>query len=465
MPHDSPQAWRVLAVHIVVAHEQAAFDTLVGETLGGRWVLDEVLGEGAMGRVYRAHHNVLQRSVAVKVLRSELANNDDVAARFLREARAASTIDSPYVVEVIDFGRWGKTHFLVMEYLAGRSLEAVVSQGAMPLPMIYDLAIALAEGLGAAHAAGVVHRDVKPDNVVLLPHGDGTFACKIVDFGIAKVRDDVCGARLTTPGSMIGTPYYMSPEHCLGNNVDHRSDIYSLGAMLYELVTGMLPFDGESLAGVLAGHLTMAPTPVRKLVPECPPLLAQVVSRCMEKRPEDRYADMNELRAALELARAQALGDATARSSSIRPVAPIAVVREPSQHFKRAGALGGLAAVAAACLALVASSSDLSEAATAEADVATAIDLVEEHPPVADGASTVPSNNPDPAAVADVPPPARPDELAATAPPADPVAPKKAAADAKSAAAGAPAAAKARRAPRVVAVPRRRSSDVVDPWE
>jgi serine/threonine-protein kinase len=280
-------------------------DQYVGTTLGDRYVIDKVLGEGGMGKVYRAHHKVIEKKVAVKILHAELAKDKEAVGRFLREARAASSIGNPHIIDIIDFGEApdGSTYF-VMEYLNGESLGALLDQrGKLPVNMVCDIAIQLCDGLAAAHDQQIVHRDLKPDNIVLLKP-QGTFAgqsyfCKILDFGIAKVSGASVadGPKLTMAGQVFGTPHYMSPEQAAGEAIDHRTDIYSLGVMLYEMISGEMPFNADNFMGILTQHMYKPPPPLRSLpsVPDCPPALEAIILKCLSKKREARYETMLEL--------------------------------------------------------------------------------------------------------------------------------------------------------------------------
>ncbi len=277
-------------------------DPNIGQTLDGRYLIERTLGEGGMGLVYAARHVILQKPLAVKVLKREVSRDEKVMARFRREAQSASAIGSAHICDVSDFGTLpdGST-YLVMEYLDGPSLAAVLEQQSpMPIPRILDVVIQLCEALGAAHDRGIVHRDLKPDNVHLVEQGDRKDFVKVLDFGIAKVGG-AADKKLTQAGQVFGTPHYMSPEQCGGREVDHRTDIYALGVMLYEMTCGVVPFDADNLMGVLTKHVYENPIPPREFPPpvHVSPGLEAVILKSLAKQPEQRYQSMADFQADL----------------------------------------------------------------------------------------------------------------------------------------------------------------------
>jgi serine/threonine protein kinase len=263
--------------------------------LAGRYRLDEVIGRGGMSTVYRGTDQALDRVVAVKVAMDPLLERDPVyAARFKREARAAAALSNPGVVTIFDSGADGPTRYIVMEYVAGRDLSEVLRDqdpAHSPLEPLRAAYIGqqVADSLSAAHAAGIVHRDIKPGNIMIMP-GDRV---KVLDFGIARTSDAVT---LTQTASVLGTAPYMSPEQAMGQPADARSDIYSLGCVLYEMLTGKPPFMGEVAAAVLHQHVRVAPKAPRVVNPNVPPVLEALVLEMLAKAPEDRPQTAAEVR-------------------------------------------------------------------------------------------------------------------------------------------------------------------------
>ena len=284
------------------AHSQPATDPYLGKVIAERYLVERLLGVGSMGLVYRCRHTVLDKTVALKIIRQDLAQDEETVGRFMTEARSASAIGSKHIVEVLDFGMLPDgASYIVMEYLEGLTLgEAMDTPGGLSLGDGLDIGIQMAEALGAAHAAGVVHRDLKPDNVFLLQSESGWFV-KILDFGIAKIMQG--GQKLTVAGSVIGTPHYMSPEQATGGRTDARTDIYSLGVILYEIACGKVPFDAENPLAVISMQVTDDPPSLRKRMPPgrtLPQGLDPVIHKCLSKDSDDRFSTMDDVRAALE---------------------------------------------------------------------------------------------------------------------------------------------------------------------
>jgi len=263
-----------------------------GPLLKNRYRLGRVLGRGGMCIVYQAWDTRLQRNVAVKRLEPPLNEDPRTRARFDREGRALAQLSHPNLVTLIDRGTSDNDDYLVFEYVEGRSLKELIREGLMTLSDMGRIAGQVAEGLAAAHAAGIVHRDVKPQNILIDRNGHA----KVTDFGIATGPD---WTRVTRAGSVIGSARYMSPEQIRSKPVDGRSDIYSLGVVMYEMLTGHPPFDGTSMPEIARMHLNATPPPISEVRANLPAGLEKVVMRCLEKSPEDRFASMDELLGAL----------------------------------------------------------------------------------------------------------------------------------------------------------------------
>ena len=275
-------------------------DSLIGSTLAGKYRIDARLNEGGMGTVYRATHVLMEKTVAIKVLRPSLAADEKIVARFSREARAASRISHPNALSVTDFGEdENGIVFLVMEFLSGRTLKQVIrDDGPLPLLRVVEIIRQVGDALHVAHQQGVVHRDLKSDNIMLVDTMAGDHA-KVLDFGIAKINEpdgkpDTGG--LTAPNLVIGTPQYMSPEQCSQTGeIDARSDIYSLGVILYEMLVGHVPFTADSPTMVMMKHLQEPVPSVLDERSDVPPTVARVIARAMAKLPANRYQTIAEL--------------------------------------------------------------------------------------------------------------------------------------------------------------------------
>jgi serine/threonine-protein kinase len=306
-------------------------DSLIGQTLAGKYRIEERLSEGGMGTVYRGTHVLMDKTVAVKVLRPSLAADEKIVARFSREARAASKISHPHALSVTDFGESDNgVVFLVMEYLSGKTLKEIIRQeGPMPLPRVVEILRQVGGALDAAHGEGVVHRDLKSDNIMLLS-SSGTDYSKVLDFGIAKIKEPEgeYNPGLTAPDLVIGTPQYMSPEQCSQSpDIDARSDIYSLGVILYEMLVGHVPFTGGSPTAIMLKHLQHPAPSVLDERSDIPEQVARVVARALEKRPEDRYEMVSELVEDFTIAAGMEPAGASSRAPSKPVFAPTATAQ------------------------------------------------------------------------------------------------------------------------------------------
>jgi serine/threonine protein kinase len=266
--------------------------------LEGKYQILAKLGQGGMGSVYRARRVHIGDEVAVKVLLQEFVKNTDALERFRREARASAMLHHPNVVTIHDYGEAGEEAapaFIVMELVAGIPLGDIIErEGSLAPQRAVALMRSICAGVGAAHRSGIVHRDIKPDNIIVQPpQMDGeSETVKVLDFGIAKLRDMAGSAALTQTGMVIGTPYYMSPEQCKAAPLDARSDVYSLGAVMYEMLAGSPPFEAETPTGIVAKHLTESPPQMRREF--VPPAIEMVIMRALSKDPAARPADAME---------------------------------------------------------------------------------------------------------------------------------------------------------------------------
>jgi eukaryotic-like serine/threonine-protein kinase len=263
-------------------------------TLAGRYDVESVLGHGGMAEVYLGRDRVLGRPIALKILSPQYARDSTFVARFRREAQAAAALNHPNVVSVFDTGSEDGTHYIVMEYVQGKTLAQAIQEDAPILPeRAVEIGDAVARALGFAHAAGIVHRDVKPGNIMLTPSGD----VKVMDFGIARATSS---ESLTQTATVLGTATYLSPEQARGEAVDARSDIYSLGVVLYEMLTARPPFDGDSPVSVAYKHVREDPVPPSKTNGDVTPQLDAVVMKCLAKNRDNRYQSAAELLRDLE---------------------------------------------------------------------------------------------------------------------------------------------------------------------
>jgi serine/threonine-protein kinase len=269
-----------------------------GTLVADKYRIETLLGRGGMGAVFRARHELMDKLVALKWLHAEFSYDADSRERFLREARAAARIRHPNVVQVFDVGLHQGALFMVMELLEGRNFEAVLADGALPVPRALELLLGAMRGVAEAHEHGIIHRDIKPENIFVTRdtrHADG--CAKVVDFGISKLIDDAGhSTQLTQPGEVLGTPEYMSYEHMAGaRDLDARSDVYSFGVLLYRALTGISPFDADCVAAIAVRVATHQPPGPKQLRPELPSSLDKIVMKAMAFDRANRYPSMNAL--------------------------------------------------------------------------------------------------------------------------------------------------------------------------
>ncbi|MCZ7685740.1 MAG: serine/threonine protein kinase [Sandaracinaceae bacterium] len=295
----------------------------IGQTLLDQFKIEEKIGAGGMGSVYRARQTTLHRDVAIKILHSELADNRDAVRRFKREARVCTALDHPNVVRVFLFGQLPDgSLYIVMEFLRGRSLLEVLSrEGALPVHRALHVSTQICDGVGEAHAQGVVHRDIKPENIVLVTKARDPDFVKVLDFGIARVLWGDDQTQATQSGLVFGTARYISPEGAAGEATDARSDVYSLGVLAYQLLSGETPFDAPSPVAMLMKHIHATPPHVltQERARHLPEPVADVVMRALSKNPEGRYEDAHAFGDALRVAAERAGFEVHGRRAAGRP--------------------------------------------------------------------------------------------------------------------------------------------------
>src|SRR5262245_8245209 len=298
----------------------AVSDTLIGSVFDGRYRIQRKLGAGGMADVYLAEDQELGRRVAIKILNNRHANDDQFIERFRREAKNAAALNHPNIVSIYDRGDVEDTYYIAMEFLGGRTLkELIVGRGAPPINVAIEYARQILSALRFAHRHGIVHRDIKPHNVLV----DAEGRVKVTDFGIARAGT----SQMTEAGSIVGTAQYLSPEQARGSGVDQRSDLYSLAVVLYELLTGSVPFNGDTPVEIAMKHLSQKPEPPSELRSELPRELDLVVMRALAKDPEDRYQSAEEMDADLErVARGASVSSETEESATV-------IMRAPAETY------------------------------------------------------------------------------------------------------------------------------------
>jgi serine/threonine-protein kinase len=333
---------------------------MVGRSVA-QYLLVEKLGAGGMGEIYKAHDTRLNRDVAIKVLPSAKSGDPDRRRRFLLEAQAASALNHPSIITIHDVISEGDAEFMVMELVSGKTLNDLIPKGGLRVPQALAYALQMADALSTAHGAGIVHRDLKPANVMVTDSG----LIKVLDFGLAKLTErhpvpraekhsetDATETELTMEGAILGTVSYMSPEQAQGKKVDTRSDIFSFGAVFYEMLTGRHAFEGDTSLSTLSAILRDDVKPLREVAPDVPPQLDVVIHRCMQKNPDDRWQTMHEARMALSVLKRESESGFLYTSRIVPPAAaaPAATV----EKRKRTGlvvAVAGILVVLAAAVA------------------------------------------------------------------------------------------------------------------
>ena len=324
---------------------------MVGESFADRYELTELVGTGGMSSVYKAHDTLLERNVALKILHDHYSDDDEFVERFRREARAAAQLSHPNIVTVIDRGEAAGRQFIVFEYIDGENLkELLVRSGRLPVERALELALQVARGLAFAHEHGLIHRDVKPQNVLL--NGDGK--AKVTDFGIARSLDVEHG--VTQTGTVLGTSNYIAPEQASGQPVGAQTDVYALGVVIYELLAGDVPFPGENFVTVAMKHVNEPPPNVLDVRRDVPPRVAAALDRALEKDPRQRFPTMDAFAAELEACLAELAGpDGSGEATMVVPAARRPAARAPRRRSRWPIVLAvlALAAIGAAVAALL----------------------------------------------------------------------------------------------------------------
>lgn len=301
---------RLLSPSMGISSPATAVDPLIGTVVSARYKILHRIGEGGMGIVYEAEHVVIEKRVALKVLRDDFSRRPELVERFRQEARSASRIGHDNIVDISDFGETPSgANYFVMEMLHGEDLAMVLQrEGSLDPEFAAHVVLQCCKGLGAAHAKGIVHRDMKPENIFLIERDGRKDFVKLVDFGIAKMSDvetpGAPGRKLTKTGMIFGTPEYMSPEQAAGKALDHRVDIYAMGIILYELLTGRVPFVGDTFMGILTQHMFEEPPTLHAANPrvQISPILEDVVIKALAKGPAQRFQTMHEMAVAIQTA-------------------------------------------------------------------------------------------------------------------------------------------------------------------
>jgi serine/threonine-protein kinase len=310
-------------------------DQRLGTLLAGRYVIEEVIGEGGMATVYRARHKLTDRQVAIKVMSSMLATDPVVRERFRREARSAARLTHPNIIEIFDQGDTDDgTSFMVMELLQGEALAPVIARGPLDVDRAIHVMIQIARGVARAHDLEIIHRDIKPENIFLVRREDGSDLVKILDFGIAKSRQD---SRLTTQGELFGTPQYMAPERITGKDSGGASDIYALGVVFFEMLTGELPFSAPDVATFFIKHMEEAPRSIRTLNNRVPERLDELVLKMLAKSPADRPVDAHRIHQdLLEINKEREAAPPPSATEDLEPsIAPVTLAAGPADHWAR----------------------------------------------------------------------------------------------------------------------------------
>src|ERR1035438_6598366 len=321
-------------LHTPRATEFVNYRTMVGTTIL-QYQLLEKLGSGGMGDVYKAQDTRLNRFVAIKVLPAKMSTDPERRRRFVQEAQAASALNHPNIITIYDIVSEGDAQFMVMEFVSGSTLHDSIPAGGLPVPQVLQYGAQMADALAAAHAAGIIHRDLKPSNVLVKRSG----LVKVLDFGLAKLTDlsptgDKQSADLgplTQEGAILGTVSYMSPEQAEGKPVDARSDIFSFGSVLYEMVSGRRAFDGGSSISTLSSVLRDDVKPFADVAPDTPPLLEAIISRCLPKDPNARWQSMKEVEKALSSLKRTLDADVFDEATTRMPLVPGASAQQASQ--------------------------------------------------------------------------------------------------------------------------------------